>query len=37
MAAVSQLVHDVTLSVANAAARPVVDKPKPSPNAVCRQ
>lgn len=37
MAAVSQLVHDVTLSVANAAGRPVVDKPKPSPNAVCRQ
>lgn len=37
MAAVSQLVHDVTLAVANAAGRPVVDKPKPSPNAVCRQ
>lgn len=37
MAAVSQLMHDVTLSVANAAVRPVVDKPKPSPNAVCRQ
>ena len=37
MAAVTQLVHDVALSVANAAARPVVDKPKPSPNAVCRQ
>lgn len=37
MAAVSQLVHDVTLSVANAERRPVVDKPKPSPNAACRQ
>lgn len=38
MAAVSQLVHDVVLSVANAAGRPVVDKPKPSsPNAPCKQ
>jgi Zn-dependent M28 family amino/carboxypeptidase len=38
MAAVTQLVHDVALAVANADKRPVVDKPKPSgPNAVCRQ
>lgn len=38
LAAVSQLVHDVTLAVANAAGRPVVDKPKPSsPNAPCKQ
>lgn len=38
LAAVSQLVHDVTLSLANADHRPAVDKPKPaSPNAPCRQ
>jgi len=37
LAAVSQLVHDVALSLANATARPVLDKPKPAANAVCRQ
>lgn len=38
MAAVTQLVHDVALAVANADHRMVVDKPKPSsPNAVCKQ
>lgn len=37
MAAVSQLVHDVALRVANADRRPVVDKPKPNPNAACKQ
>jgi hypothetical protein len=38
MAAVTQLVHDVALRVANLAHRPVVDKPKPAdPNAPCRQ
>ena len=37
MAAVSQLVHDVALAVANADHRLVVDKPKPAPNAACKQ
>ena len=38
MAAVSQLVHDVALAVANADHRMMVDKPKPaSPNAPCKQ
>ncbi len=37
MAAVSQLVHDVALTVANADHRIVVDKAKPNPNAACKQ
>ena len=37
MARVGQLVHDVALSVANLDHRVVVDKPKPDPNAPCRQ
>ena len=37
MAAVSQLVRDVAFSVANADHRIVVDKPKPNPNAACKQ
>jgi len=37
MAAVSQLVHDVALAVANADHRMVVDKPKPNPTAACKQ
>lgn len=37
MAAVANLVHDVARAVANADHRMVVDKPKPTPNAACRQ
>jgi hypothetical protein len=37
MARVGQLVHDVALRVANLDHRVVVDKPKPDPNAPCRQ
>jgi Zn-dependent M28 family amino/carboxypeptidase len=38
MTAVTRLVHDVALSLANAPNRPVIDKPKPkSPNAACIQ
>jgi hypothetical protein len=37
MARVSGLVTDIALRLANAPARPVVDKPKPDPKAECRQ
>jgi hypothetical protein len=35
--AVSQLIHDVAVEVANRPNRPVVDKPKPDPYGQCRQ
>ena len=34
---VTQLIHDVTVRVANLDHRPVVDKPKPDPQGGCRQ
>ncbi len=37
MARVAQLVADVALHVADMDHRPVVDKPKPDPNAPCKQ
>ena len=37
MAAVAQLVHDLALRVADLDHRPVVDKPRPDPEAPCRQ
>jgi Peptidase family M28 len=37
MARIAQLVHDVAERVANLDHRLVVDKPKPDPNAPCRQ
>ena len=37
MARVAQFVHDVALRVANLDHRVVVDRPKPDPNAACRQ
>ena len=37
MARIGQLVHDVTLKVANLDHRIVVDKEKPDPTAACRQ
>ncbi|MBX6364292.1 MAG: M20/M25/M40 family metallo-hydrolase [Gemmatimonadetes bacterium] len=37
LARVAMLVHDVAMTVANLDHRPVVDKPKPDPNGVCRQ
>jgi hypothetical protein len=37
MARIGQLVHDVTLKVANLDHRIVVDKEKPDPNGACRQ
>ncbi len=36
MARVTQLVYDITARVADLDHRPVVDKPKPDPNAPCR-
>jgi len=36
-ASITQFVHDVAVEVANRAARPVVDKPKPDPTAACVQ
>ncbi len=36
-ARVAQFVRDVALEVANRPARLVVDKPRPDPNAPCRQ
>jgi hypothetical protein len=37
MARIAQFIHDVGLKVANLDHRLVVDKPKPDPNAPCRQ
>ena len=37
LARIGQLVHDVTLKVANLDHRVVVDKEKPDPNGACRQ
>ena len=37
MARIGQLVHDLTLKVANLDHRIVVDKEKPDPNSACRQ
>jgi peptidase M28-like protein len=37
MARVGQLVHDIARTVANLDHRPVVDHPKPDPNARCQQ
>ena len=34
---ITQFVHDVAAEVANRAARPVVDKPRPDPRASCTQ
>jgi hypothetical protein len=34
---ITQYIGDLTLRVANLGRRPVVDKPKPDPNGVCRQ
>jgi peptidase M28-like protein len=36
-ASITGLVHDVAVEVANRAARPAVDKPKPDPKASCTQ
>lgn len=37
LAKVTRYTHDLALAVANGAARPVVDKPKPDPNGSCVQ
>jgi hypothetical protein len=37
MARVGRLVVDLAARVANLDHRPVVDKPKPDPNATCKQ
>jgi hypothetical protein len=37
MARIGQLVYDVAAKVADLDHRPVVDHPKPDPNAPCRQ
>jgi hypothetical protein len=37
LALVSNFVYDLTLSLANLDRRPLVDKPKPDPNAQCQQ
>ena len=36
-ASITSFVHDLAVEVANRASRPVVDKPKPDPRAVCTQ
>jgi hypothetical protein len=37
MTRVAQLIADIALHVADLDHRPVVDKPKPDPNAPCKQ